>query len=300
MAEFFIALDVETANASRASICQIGMVAYAGTVELWRWESLVNPQEDFEGGNEFYTRMHGIGPTEVHSAPTFSHVYEAFYSTVSGQCIVTWGDFDQDAITQAATKYSLVKPTTYWMDACRVARVVWPEMESYKLTSMAASFGIVYSPHNALSDAETCAKIFQRALDASGTNLRFWLEKFGQRVPAPYIGAAVVQHPIRVSLNGREDGPLRGHVAIFTGDFSGGKARIEQAASKLGCDVKTSYSKHITICVVGNREPSAFGGSEKSQKHLQAEEAQQAGRSVSILTEKEFILLATSHGIAID
>ena len=298
MSDYFIALDVETANASRASICQIGMVAYAGNTELWRWESLVDPQEDFEG-DAYHAKMHGIGPGEVLSAPDFRGVLQTISGTMASQVIVAWGDFDQDAIHQAATKYALETPNVFWLDACRVARVVWPNLESYKLSAMADLFGIIYTAHQALPDAETCAKVLLAALEASGTDLRFWLDKFGQRIATSYDGPKPVNYPVRANPAGREDGPLRGHVAVFTGDFAGGKGKIEQIACGLGCDVKTGYSKNITMCVVGNRDPSAFGGTEKSTKHLQAEQAQSEGRSISILTEREFLKIATSHGITV-
>lgn len=44
--------------------------------------------------------------------------------------------------------------------------------------------------------------------------------------------------------------------------------------------------------VVGQRDPSQFGGKQKSRKQLDAEAAIAAGRNVQIITELEFIELA--------
>lgn len=42
----FVALDVETANADQASICQVGLVRFEGGDVADTWETLVDP-EDF-------------------------------------------------------------------------------------------------------------------------------------------------------------------------------------------------------------------------------------------------------------
>jgi DNA polymerase III epsilon subunit-like protein len=42
MSDCFVAIDIETANQNRHSICQIGLVAFQGTEELWRWSTKVN------------------------------------------------------------------------------------------------------------------------------------------------------------------------------------------------------------------------------------------------------------------
>ena len=44
----FNAIDVETANADRASICQIGIVHVRDGVVVDRWQSLVDPEDWFD------------------------------------------------------------------------------------------------------------------------------------------------------------------------------------------------------------------------------------------------------------
>ena len=58
----FNSIDVETANADRASICQIGMVHVRdGQIED-RWQALVNPEDWFDPWN---TSIHGISETDA-------------------------------------------------------------------------------------------------------------------------------------------------------------------------------------------------------------------------------------------
>lgn len=43
----FVAIDVETANAKRASICQIGLVVYDNRKVVDEWSTLINPEDSF-------------------------------------------------------------------------------------------------------------------------------------------------------------------------------------------------------------------------------------------------------------
>jgi DNA polymerase-3 subunit epsilon len=63
----FIAIDVETANSDRSSICQIGLVAFDQDGLAWEWSSLVNPECDFDANN---VRIHGVRSQDVATAPT--------------------------------------------------------------------------------------------------------------------------------------------------------------------------------------------------------------------------------------
>lgn len=85
MADNFIAIDVETANRSPASICQIGLAAYAGAHRCWEWSTLVNPEEEFDRQN---VEIHGIGSMHVQSAPMFPAVIEAISDSLASQIML--------------------------------------------------------------------------------------------------------------------------------------------------------------------------------------------------------------------
>ena len=68
----FNAIDVETANASPASICQIGIVYVRNGVIQDRMSILVNPEERF---NLFNVKLHGINEETVNDSPTFPRIY---------------------------------------------------------------------------------------------------------------------------------------------------------------------------------------------------------------------------------
>ena len=60
----FLAIDIETANAQRASICQIGIVSSRNGTISECFSSLVNPEEYFDEMNvmDVHTRKRRVGP----------------------------------------------------------------------------------------------------------------------------------------------------------------------------------------------------------------------------------------------
>ncbi len=58
----FVAIDVETANADLASICQIGLVTFADGQIVSEWQSLIDPEDEF---NEINISIHGIDESSV-------------------------------------------------------------------------------------------------------------------------------------------------------------------------------------------------------------------------------------------
>ena len=77
----FVAIDVETANADLASICQIGLVAVRAGKIADTWLTLVNPEDFFDG---FNVGIHGIDEARVAAAPAFPDIFDAFSSRTAG------------------------------------------------------------------------------------------------------------------------------------------------------------------------------------------------------------------------
>ena len=286
MSNDFIAIDVETANTSRASICQIGLVGMSGSDELWRWSSWVNLEEEFE---QKFCGIHGIHPEKVRDAPLFPEVLNAIRPSIQGQVLVSWTDFDQYALCYAADKYRLRRPSCSWLDACQIARHVWPELPSHNLQAVAETLQLRFQHHDALADAWACGRAFAAVLGTSKVSIADWMHKFGAPESPPYEGPSEVLHPVEVTREGRADLPLSGDTVLFTGDFELGKSRLGELAWELGCSVKNNFSKHVTILVVGARDAEKYGGDTKSGKLRTAEAAIKSGQRISILREDEFL-----------
>lgn len=70
----FTALDFETANASRSSVCSIGLAKVKNGEIIDTYYSLVNPGERFDSRN---IAVHGIRPEDVRNAPSFADIFRS-------------------------------------------------------------------------------------------------------------------------------------------------------------------------------------------------------------------------------
>lgn len=289
MSDHVIAIDVETANRHRSSICQIGLVAFTREGAGWEWSSLVNPQCDFDSNN---VRIHGITSAMVASAPTWPDVMKAVYDSIRGQFLVSHSPFDCEAIHQTCARYKIAPPDCAWIDSQAMAKTCWPNLPRYDLRSLCEIFGIALQHHDALGDARACGSITSQAITESRLSIDQWIARTSAPRPTLTEVALPRRYSEKIEAMGDPNGPLAGQVWVCTGDFVCGEAELVRLATSLGCDVKERFGKKATILVVGQRNPDQFSGKEKSKKLIDAEAALAAGRKVHILTEREFLELA--------
>jgi DNA polymerase-3 subunit epsilon len=159
--DYFV-IDVETANQSRHSICQIGVAFFTGGKMVDCWESLVNPLDHF---HPFNVALHGIGPRTVARTPSWSEVFPKVRSMLSGAAVASHTDFDRSALSGACMRAGVpAVPYSKWIDTCWLARRAWPHLPNHKLPTLARSFGIIYRAHDALEDARVAGEILALAL----------------------------------------------------------------------------------------------------------------------------------------
>ena len=153
----FVAVDVETANADLASICQIGIATFADGVLVDCWQSLVDPEDFFD---EINVEIHGIDEEAVKGAPTFPQLAETLSRHLCGRLVACHTAFDRVALARVHEKYELDCPGCDWLDTARVVRRAYPQFSQrgYGLANVAATLGIDFRHHDALEDAARPAK----------------------------------------------------------------------------------------------------------------------------------------------
>ncbi len=285
--DYFIAVDVETANRSRGSICQIGLVCFSNDDIEWQWSTLVNPEVAFDPWN---TRIHGITPQMVAAAPTWPVVLDRIADSLRGQIVASHSNFDEHALAEASRRYGRDTPPSRWIDSHAMARRSWPELARHGLGELCATFNIELNHHDALSDAMACGRIVRLCLETSRMTAedrkQQRLALSSQRQPRARAAPAGYQSDVAVDAN--LEGPLSGHVVVLTGEFEGGKGPLAHLAAAAGCTVAANFAKsRTTVLVVGHRDPQLWGDL-KSGKHRQAEAAIAEGRNIRIMTEHEF------------
>lgn len=285
----FIAIDVETANADLASICQVGVAIFRDGVYVDSWSTFVDPEDFFDGMN---VSIHGITEDDVKGSPTWRAVAPDLNRLLAGSVVACHTHFDRIATTLASERYETPVLNCQWLDTARVVRRAWPEqfaVKGYGLHKVAKFLGIEFKHHDALEDARAAGEILCHASTHAGLTLVEWLHRIHQPIDPSS------SEPI--TREGNSEGALFGNVVVFTGSLSIPRREAADLAAKAGCDVASSVTKKTTLLVVGDQDVTKLAGKEKSSKHLKAENLISAGQPIRILRESDFQRLVGMEGV---
>lgn len=276
----FIALDVETANADFASICQIGLVEFIDGKLTKQWQWYVNPEDRFDPSNTF---IHGIDAKIVSGAKNFPALYPMLRELLDGKIIVHHMPFDMVSLSRAAEKHGLPQFECQWLDSARVARRAWEQyrQRGYALANLAEEFNIQFQHHRADEDARVAGEIMLKAIEETGISLDEWLIK-------AYTQKRDRRFEPKIAQEGNPDGPLYGEIIAFTGSLSIPRPKAASLAAEMGCNVGDGVTKKTTLLVVGDQDLSLLAGKTKSNKHLKAEKLISEGQSIRIISESDF------------
>jgi len=277
----FIVIDVETANADYSSICQIGIAEFVNGEMIDTWETLVNPEDYFDGMN---ISIHGITENMVKKSPTFSEIYNELKEKINNNIVVHHMPFDRIAINRACEINNLEQIETNWLDSAKVVRRTWTEFSysGYGLSNITKHLEISFKHHNALEDAIATGKVMLKAFEKSGMQLTDWIDRVKKPINIYSGGSSSVK------LEGNPEGPLYGENIVFTGTLFITRAEAAKMAADLGCNVTNSVTKKTTMLVVGTQDDFKLAGYSKSSKHRKAEELITKGIEIRILSEDDF------------
>ncbi len=155
-ADHFVAIDFETANQSRDSACAVALVTVRSGKILARSQFLIKPP-----GSAFTnTRINGISLEDVKNAPTFEEIWPEILPKIERAEFLAAhnASFDRSVLDVCCRKYGLAPPAKPFECTVKWARKVWNLMPT-KLPDVCRFFDIPLIHHDALSDAEACAKI---------------------------------------------------------------------------------------------------------------------------------------------
>lgn len=278
----FVALDVETANADMASICQIGIAKYTEGRLVEEWSSLIDPEDYFDYIN---IDIHGITEEAVKGSPTFPEIIKTLDRLLKNTICVSHTHFDRVSIRRAFAKYDLEEIETAWLDSARVARRTWEDCAwgGYGLANICEKIGYKFKHHDALEDAKASGHVLLAAIDRTGLDINAWLK----RVKQP-IDPSNSSYGSAVNRVGNPEGELCGEIMVFTGALVIPRREAADLAASIGCSVSSGVTKKTSILVVGDQDLSKLAGKEKSSKHLKAELLISKGHRIRIIKESDF------------
>ncbi|MFE1600526.1 3'-5' exonuclease [Methylobacterium sp. ID0610] len=162
-----IAIDFETANERRDSACAVGLAWIEDGRVVRREARLIRPPE--MRFSPFNIRVHGIRPEDVAAAPGFAEAMAPFLPEIAGALVLAHNaSFDVGVLAAALGACGLPQPAYTSLCTLQLARRQWPGQERYRLSALAAQFGIVFRHHDAGEDAFACAEIALAAMREAG------------------------------------------------------------------------------------------------------------------------------------
>ena len=102
----FAAIDFETANECRSSVCSVGIVIVKKGKIVDRFYSLINPEPGYY--KWFCSNVHGLTEADTENAPVFSKVWEQIAPKIEGLPLVAHNAcFDEGCLKAAFQVYQM-------------------------------------------------------------------------------------------------------------------------------------------------------------------------------------------------
>ncbi|MFD1019160.1 exonuclease domain-containing protein [Thalassobacillus hwangdonensis] len=299
----FLALDFETANSSRGSVCSIGIVEYENGQLKNEYYRLVKPKRNYF--SSFNINVHGITPEDVADAPEFDELWESdIKKMLEGRLVVAHNaQFDMGVLRAVLDQYGMSYPMLAYNCTVNISKKTW-HLPSYNLKTVANHIGFRFSHHHALEDAKASAEILMNAKHAlAASDEKDLIEKTGttngmmfdsgyeparlnKRKPARKPHASVY---VAASKDFDRSHPFYGTSVVFSGKLE--KMKREDAIQRV-VDVGANWTPTIesttNYVVVGTKAYEAYQKGEKSSKLERAEILMSQGYPIEIIDETAF------------
>ena len=161
----FAAIDFETANNKRSSICSVGVVIVRDGEIVESFYSLIQPEPNYY--NYRCSQVHGLCREDTEEAPVFPEVWAQIEPLIDGLPLVAHNkSFDESCLKAVFRCYQMDYPDYEFYCTCQTARRVFGDsLPNHQLQTVAARCGYqLENHHNALADAEACAWIARKIL----------------------------------------------------------------------------------------------------------------------------------------
>lgn len=299
----YIVLDLETTglNPIHDEIIEVGYIKYQNFKEVESFEQLVKPNVPI---SPFISNLTGITNDMVEDCPYFEEFADMFYELLGDSVIVGHNiPFDIEFLRQNFYKYYRLNFANDYIDTLQIAKLLYPQMKSYKLTNLFKEFCVPdesYEDHRSLGDCYKTNSLFKKfhadyisngntfnPLDYTpkmNSSIKRTKYKYFENTRSPTqkeLAQTACDEKIFDPLN-----PLYQKNVVITGSLSK-YSRFE--AAKIICQIggifHSSVTKNTNFLIVGNLENS---GVKQSAKQKRAEEMKNSGKNIQIIDEQTF------------
>lgn len=160
----FAAIDFETANSERTSVCAVGVVVVRDGEITDTFYSLIQPEPNYY--SYWCQRVHGLGPEDTDDAPVFPDVWAQIEPLIEGLPLVAHNkSFDESCLKAVFRCYQMDYPDYEFYCTCQTSKRLLKQLPNHQLKTVAAYCGYdLKRHHHALADAEACAHIAMQLL----------------------------------------------------------------------------------------------------------------------------------------
>lgn len=160
----FVAIDFETANGSRSSVCSVGIVVVRDGVITEKIYELIKPEPNYY--NYWNTQVHGLTNDDTDHSPLFPDVWSIIAPRIEGLPLVAHNSpFDAGCLRAVFKTYRMDYPDYEFYCTLKASRKLFRDIENHKLSTVAMHCGYhLTHHHHALADAEACAVIALQTL----------------------------------------------------------------------------------------------------------------------------------------
>ncbi len=153
----FTALDFETANTKRTSICSVGLAVVENGRIVQTTHQLIRPTPNYFDYQNI--AIHGIRPADVADAPSFEEYWPEMQLKIKGPLVAHNASFDISVLRYILDYIDAPYPKTDYYCTLVMTRIVWQHLRSHKLNQLAQLIGFEFNHHNAEEDAKACAML---------------------------------------------------------------------------------------------------------------------------------------------
>lgn len=159
----FAAIDFETANGRRSSVCSVGIVMVRGGEIVDKFYSLIRPTPNYY--TEWTTEVHGLTREDTDGQPLFPEVWSQVCDRIADLPLVAHNrPFDEGCLKAVFVEYEMEYPGYEFHCTLAAARRCL-KLPNNQLHTVSAACGFdLENHHHALADAEACAAIALKIL----------------------------------------------------------------------------------------------------------------------------------------
>lgn len=281
--EDYTVVDIETTGFDPMfdEIIEVAGIKYRGRNEVGRFQSLVKPDD---GIPDYITALAGITNEMVADAPGIEDVLPRFLEFIGEDIVVGHNvHFDVNFLYDYAEDFELKPFSNDLVDTLRLSRRLYPELQSHKLSALAAHFGVEPDgEHRALADCVTTQKCLS-AMDA------YAAQNGGIPESAEDLYRKLSKTIVAETSDFDPDSLIYGRTFAFTG-------KLERMTRKEAMQAVVNAGGHCTDGVVAETNYLVLGNNDyckaikdgKSAKQKKAEKMKLNGADIESISESVF------------